>query len=207
MNEIEEYLNILFPNPKCELVYNKDYEFLIAVMLSAQTTDKRVNKVTPVLFTKYQNLKDLANANIDDIIPIVKELGNFNKKSKAIIEIAKELDNKYQGKVPTKRRYLENLPMVGRKTANVVLSTLYDIPNIAVDTHVSRVSKRLNIAKNNDDVLKIENKLKKLFLKENWNRIHYQLVLFGRYYCKAKNPLCDDCKLKNICDYYKKNNS
>lgn len=199
MNNIINYLDELFPNPKCELNYNKDYELLLAVMLSAQTTDKRVNMVTDILFKKYDSLEKLSKANIDDIINIIKPIGTFNKKANNIINISKSLLNYKNGVVPNDRAYLENLPGVGRKTTNVVLSNLYDENCIAVDTHVSRVSKRLNIAAPNDNVLIIEKKLNKFFSKDKLNRLHHQLVLFGRYYCKAKNPLCESCKLKDMC--------
>ena len=199
MNNVIEYLDKLFPNPRCELNYNKDYELLIAVMLSAQTTDTRVNMVTEVLFKKYNNLEKLSKADINDIIDIIKPIGTFNKKASNIINISKSLLYDKKGIVPNDRQYLESLNGVGRKTANVVLSNLYNIPCIAVDTHVSRVSKRLGIAKETDDVLKIEKKLNKKFPKDKLSRLHHQLVLFGRYYCKAKNPLCDGCELKNIC--------
>ena len=202
--EIIEFLDKLFPNPKCELEYTKDYELLIAVMLSAQTTDKRVNMVTRVLFKKYNSLEELSNANIDDIIDIIKPIGTFNKKASNIISISKSLINEQNGIVPNDREYLESLSGVGRKTTNVVLSNLYDVPCIAVDTHVSRVSKRLGIARKNDDVLTIEKKINKKFPKNKLSRLHHQLVLFGRYYCKAKKPLCDTCKLKNICKEKKK---
>ena len=202
--EIIEFLDKLFPNPKCELEYTKDYELLIAVMLSAQTTDKRVNMVTRVLFKKYNSLEELSNANIDDIIDIIKPIGTFNKKASNIISISKSLINEQNGIVPNDREYLESLSGVGRKTTNVVLSNLYDVPCIAVDTHVSRVSKRLGIARKNDDVLVIEQKLNKKFPKSSLSRLHHQLVLFGRYYCKAKNPLCEICELQEICKEKKK---
>ena len=206
MNNIIEFLDKLFPNPKCELEYTKDYELLIAVMLSAQTTDKRVNMVTRVLFKKYDSLEKLSKADINDIINIIKPIGTFNKKASNIISIANSLINDKNGIVPNDREYLESLSGVGRKTTNVVLANLYNVPCIAVDTHVSTVSKRLGIAKKNDDVLVIEKKLNKKFSKESLPRLHHQLVLFGRYYCKAKNPLCENCELKNICKEKKKVN-
>ena len=199
MNNILEYLDELFPNPRCELNYNKDYELLIAVMLSAQTTDKRVNMVTDILFKRYDSLEKLASSDINDIINIIRPIGTFNKKASNIISISKSLLEDKNGIVPKDRKYLESLSGVGRKTTNVVLSNLYNVPCIAVDTHVSRVSKRLGIAKKNDDVLVIEKKLNKFFPKEKLNRLHHQLVLFGRYYCKAQKPNCINCKLKNIC--------
>ncbi len=197
--EILNYLNEIIPNPVCELNYNKDYELLLAVMLSAQTKDARVNKVTKVLFNKYDSLKKLKEANIKDIESIIKELGNYHKKSEAVINIAKILDEKYNGKVVNNRKVLESLPMVGRKTTNVVLSELFNEPTIAVDTHVERVSKRLGLVKKDDDVIKIEEKLKRKFDKNIWSKLHKQFVLFGRYYCTSKKPSCDNCKLQMYC--------
>lgn len=200
IKKITSYLDSLFENPRCELNYTKDYELLIAVMLSAQTTDKRVNMVTDILFKKYSTLESLASADINDIIDIIRPLGTFNVKAKNIIMIA----NKLPGYVPNNRDYLESLPGVGRKTTNVVLANLYNEPLIAVDTHVSRVSVRLGLAKKGDDVLTIEKKLNKKFSKDTLGKLHHQLVLFGRYYCKAKNPLCSNCGLKDICKYNNK---
>ena len=168
-------------------------------MLSAQTKDARVNKVTKVLFNKYDSLKKLKEANIKDIESIIKELGNYHKKSEAVINIAKILDEKYNGKVVNNRKVLENLPMVGRKTTNVVLSELFNEPTIAVDTHVERVSKRLGLVKKDDDVIKIEEKLKRKFDKNIWSKLHKQFVLFGRYYCTSKKPSCNNCKLQMYC--------
>lgn len=204
MNKIEEYLDELIPNPKCELNYTKDYELLLATMLSAQTTDKRVNMVTGVLFSKYPNVEALSKANLDDIINIVRPVGTFNKKASNVIEISKSLLKDYNGVVPNNREYLESLPGVGRKTTNVVLSNLFDVPCIAVDTHVSRVSIRLGLAKEGDDPYTIEKKISKKFHKAELCRRHHQLVLFGRYYCTARSPKCENCKLKDICKYYKK---
>ena len=206
MNEIVDYLDSLFDNPRCELNYNKDYELLISVMLSAQTTDKMVNRVTSILYNKYDSLEKLASADIMDIKSIIKPIGNYNKKSYNVKEIAKRLIKDTNGIVVNDRNYLETLPGVGRKTVNVVLANLYDEPLIAVDTHVKRVSTRLGIANEKDNVLKVEKKLNKKFSSDKLGRLHHQLVLFGRYYCKAKKPLCSNCDLKNICKYYKKNN-
>lgn len=203
INTILNYLDELIPNPKCELEYNKDYELLIAVMLSAQTTDKRVNQVTKELFKKYNTLDKLKDAELCDIQSYIKVLGNYTKKSKAVINIANTLYNKHDKKVPNNRSLLEDLPMVGRKTTNVVLSELYGISNIAVDTHVERVSKRLKLAKEKSNVLEVENALKRKVPKDKWIRFHHQMVLFGRYYCTAKNPKCNDCKLKDICCKHK----
>lgn len=197
--EIFEYLEELIVDPKCELNYNKDYELLIAVMLSAQTTDKRVNQVTSVLFNKYDSLDKLSKADVNDVIDIIRSIGTFNKKALNIIEISKALIENYNGVVPNNREYLESLPGVGRKTTNVVLSELFNEQCIAVDTHIKRVSIRLGLAKKNDDVLTIEKKLSRNLKSYNARRVHHQLLLFGRYYCKAKNPECKNCKLSNIC--------
>ena len=203
MNEkiqiISDYLDELYPNPRCELNYTKDYELLLAVMLSAQTTDKRVNQVTSVLFQKYPTLQALEQADIKDIEQIIKPIGTYTKKAKNVHEIATHLLKEQNGIVPNNREYLETLPGVGRKTTNVVLSNLYDAKCIAVDTHVARVSVRLGLARKNDDVRTIENKLTKKFPKESLGRLHHQLVLFGRYHCKARNPECESCKLYDIC--------
>ncbi|MDD2377718.1 MAG: endonuclease III [Bacilli bacterium] len=199
MNEIMLYLDKLIPNPACELNYTKDYELLIAVMLSAQTTDKRVNMVTKILFDKYPTLESLDKAELEDIINIIRSIGNYNKKALNIKLIANDLLIKSNGKVPNNREFLESLSGVGRKTTNVVLSNLFNEPCIAVDTHVARVSIRLGLAKPKDNVLVIEKKITKLVPVDRRLRIHHQLVLFGRYYCKAKKPLCKDCGLINIC--------
>ena len=204
VNIIEEYIDNLIPNPICELNYKKGYELLIAVMLSAQTTDKRVNEVTKILFKKYNSLKKLKEADIKDIKNIIRSLGPFNKKSEYIKGISTIICDKYNGIMPRKREDLESLPGVGRKTVNVVFCELDIEPQIAVDTHVERVSRRLYLATEKDNVLDIEMKLRKKFKKENWNKRHKQLVLFGRYYCKAIKPECNNCKLKDICRYYRK---
>lgn len=199
--EFSNYLDILYPNPKCELNYTNDYELLIAVVLSAQTTDKAVNKVTEVLFDKYKTLEELKNADICDIIKIIRPIGTFNRKALYVSKIASILIDKYNGIVPNDRKALESLPGVGRKVANVVLSEWFKEPSIAVDTHVDRVSKRLGIANLDDSVLDVEKKLMNIFPKSMWSKVHLQLVLFGRYRCKSKNPLCDDCILKKLCNY------
>lgn len=201
MNDIIEYLDMLIPNPRCELNYSKDYELLIATMLSAQTTDKRVNSVTSVLFSRYPSLEALSNASILDVVDIIRPIGTFNKKAQNVIDISRKLVD--IGYVPNDRKFLESLPGVGRKTTNVVLSNIYDEPLIAVDTHVARVSVRLGIAKPGDDVLSIEKKLNRIFPKEKLCRLHHQLVLFGRYYCKAINPSCDGCGLRGRCCFKK----
>lgn len=201
----ETYLEELFPNPRCELYYEKDYELLIAVTLSAQTTDQRVNQVTKELWQKYPSLEALRDAPLEDVKAILRPIGFVSKKAIYIKEIARILLQSYDGHVPNNRDVLESLPGVGRKTTNVVLSNLYDFPAIAVDTHVERVSKRLGFAKKDASVLEVEQNLMKLYQKETWARRHHQMVLFGRYHCKAMKPECDSCKLKDLCPNHPKN--
>ena len=196
MNSISKKLDSIIKDPKCTLDYNKDYELLIAVMLSAQSTDARVNIVTKELF-KY-SLKELRDMDINKLEEIIKPVGTQHRKALYIKSIASSLLENYDGKVPNNRKYLESLDGIGHKSTNVVLSELYNEPCIAVDTHVTRVSKRLGLAKESDDVVKIEKKLEKKFDKDLWGKTHLQLVSFGRHICKAKNPLCNNCPFKNI---------
>ena len=201
-NELMSKLDIMIPNPRCELEYTKDYELLIATVLSAQCTDARVNKVTSILFKKY-DINSLAEANIKDIEKIIYSCGNYKKKSLYLINIAKSLVKDFNGSVPNDREYLENLPGVGRKTTNVVLSNIYNVPAIAVDTHVDRVSKRLGLAYEIDTVFQVEKKLMKKLPESKWSRTHHQLVLFGRYISRSQNPECSKCLFKDKCIYYK----
>lgn len=204
MNKIEDYLDELFPNPKCELNYSKDYELLIATVLSAQSTDRQVNKVTKVLFKNYSSLKKLGNADLVELENILRPVGSYHKKAIYVKEIANKLVNDWNGSVPKSRESLLEFPGVGRKTINVFLSEFYHESCFAVDTHVSRVLKRLGIAKHNDDVYIIEKKAMKKFAREVWGKRHLQIVLFGRYYCKAVKPLCRSCKLFDVCHEKKK---
>lgn len=203
-NKFYEELDRMIPNPICELNYTKDYELLLAVMMSAQTTDQRVNSVTSILYTKYPTLEALAQAPIEDIISMIRPIGTFHKKAQNIKEICRHLLEECDGKVPNNREYLESLPGVGRKTANVVLSELYQVPCIAVDTHVERVSKRLGFAKEKDSVLEVEKKLTRKLPHDQLNKLHHQLLLFGRYHCKSRNPECQTCPFTEMCKYYKK---
>ena len=202
MNELDK----LYPNPRCELNYNKDYELLLAVMLSAQTTDKRVNMVTESLFKKYDTLEKLNSLSLKEIENEIKTIGMYKQKAKHFKNIVESL-LLLDGCVPNDREVLLKMSGVGRKTVNVVLSNLYNEPCIAVDTHVNRVSKRLSLAKETDDVLEVEEKLMKKFPKTKWSKLHHQMVLFGRYHCTAKQPDCKNCNLKDVCTYYKKENS
>lgn len=195
--EIKAALDLLFPNPKCPLHYEADYELLLAVMLSAQTTDERVNSVTRILFK--HDLSSLATMEAADIENIIRPVGMGKRKAEYIKNIAKALLDDYDGVVPHNRVYVENLPGVGHKTCNVVFSELFAEPSLAVDTHVTRVSKRWGLVDDDDDVRAIEKKLCDFFDREDWREVHIQMVLFGRYYCKAKKPECTNCLFKNIC--------
>lgn len=202
---IVTYLNEILPNAKCELNYNYDYELLIAVILSAQTSDKKVNNVTSILFKKYPKLEDFAHANYLEVYSIIYPLGLASNKAKNIIKCAQELIEKYEKKVPSDFDILITLPGVGRKTANVVRGELFSIPCIAVDTHVERVSKRLHLANIDDTPLVVEKKLEKRFPAVLHVLLHHQIIHFGRYYCTAKKPECEGCGLKSICQYFKTN--
>lgn len=200
---ILSFFDELFPNASCELVYHKDYELLIAVMLSAQTTDASVNKVTPILFSKFPTLEDIANASIEELEECIKTIGMYRQKAKHLKSIAFDLVNKYGGKVPSSKEELTSLSGVGNKTANVVRAELFNIPEIAVDTHVHRVSRRLYLASINDDVNAVEKKLRKILPKDCYIKTHHQMIHFGRYFCKAINPNCKECRLQDICRHYK----
>lgn len=196
---IIENLNKLYPDADCELIHRNNFELLIAVVLSAQTTDASVNKVTKNLFAKYPDAYTLSQANLEDVMSLIKSIGLYQNKAKNIINLAKDLVKKFDGEVPSTREDLESLSGVGRKTCNVILSNCFNYPAFAVDTHVSRVSKRLLIAKKDDDVNTIEKKLMRFFPSELWGKLHHQFIFFGRYKCKAKNPNCEDCPFINNC--------
>lgn len=199
---IVKNLDKLYPNAKCELKHSSHFQLLVAVVLSAQTTDEKVNKVTPILFKKYPNAKALAKADIKEIESIIKPIGLYRNKAKNIVALSKEISSKYNGRVINDREILQSLPGVGRKTCNVVLNNCFDVPAFAVDTHVSRVSKRLGIAKDSDSPEIIEEKLMNYFPLDKWGKLHHQFIFFGRYKCKAINPECNDCPFKKICNYF-----
>lgn len=198
---IIEEITKLFPNARCELNYGKDYELLIAIMLSAQTTDKAVNKVTSKLFSEYTSIDDYINTDINVIENDIKQLGLYKKKARNIKEICISIKNNYNGCVLNDQKILESLPGVGRKTANVFRSVWFNEPRFAVDTHVSRVSKRLKLVDINDNVNDIEKKLTTLIDKNLWIDMHHKFIFFGRYFCTARNPKCNKCPFVNICDF------
>ena len=199
---IYDTLKEKFPSPSCELKFKNNYELLISVILSAQCTDKRVNLVTPNLFKAYPTVFDMAKAKQKDLEEMIRPCGFFHNKAKNIIGACKDISEKFNGEIPNDYESLLSLSGVGRKTANVVLSVGFGKDAIAVDTHVYRVSKRLCLAKENTPE-KVEKELQKVLPQNLWSEMHFLMVLFGRYWCKSQKPLCDDCKFKEICVYYK----
>ena len=194
-----DYLDEILPTAKCELLYTKDYELVIAVMLSAQTTDKSVNAVTPILFKKYPTLDALYNAPLEDIEEIIKPIGLYKNKAKNLKGIVKDLKERFNGVVPSNKDELMSLPGVGNKTAGVIRAEIFQIPDLPVDTHILRISKRLNLAKKDDESIDVERKLKKIIPEERWIKSHHQLIHFGRYYCMARSPKCENCKISDMC--------
>lgn len=195
------YLDELYSDAHCELTYSKDYELLIAIMLSAQTSDKAVNKATAILFSKYHSLKELANADIKDIEKCIAFLGMYHNKAKNVIGIAKDIIDRFDGKVPTNGDDLMSLPGVGNKTKNCYLAEMHHVPLLAVDTHVQRISKRLGICKEKDSVEVMEKKLMKYIPEERLIKTNHQIIWFGRYFCKAIKPNCEQCKIKDYCSF------
>ncbi|HNX16157.1 MAG TPA: endonuclease III [Bacilli bacterium] len=196
---LEDYLDSLFPNASCELMHDKDYEFVIEVMLTAQSTDVSVNLVSAKLFKKYPTLISLANADLPEIEKILHPLGLSNHKAKNVVGIARELFEQFDGIIPSDKDLLQKLPGVGNKTAGVIRAEVFRIPDLPVDTHILRVCRRLGISKAKDNPLQVENKLKKIIDEARWIKTHHQLVHFGRYFCTARKPNCDTCKLNGFC--------
>ena len=196
------YLDEKYPDAHCELNYTKDYEFLIAVMLSAQTTDKSVNQATAILFSKYKTVEELADADIADVSFIIRHLGMYQVKARNVISIAKILVKDHGGHVPNDSDALLAMPGVGNKTKNCVLAELYNEPLLAIDTHMQRVGKRLGIASEKDSVEKIEQKYMSFIPKERVVKSNHQIIWFGRYFCKAISPECANCKIKQYCKNY-----
>ncbi|MBP2026986.1 endonuclease-3 [Acetoanaerobium pronyense] len=200
--KILEILKDMYPDATCELNHSNAYELLVATILSAQSTDKRVNIVTSDLFKKYNTPDDMVALGEEKLAKLIKSIGFYNSKAKNIIEMSRILIEKFDFKVPDNMEDLLSLPGVGRKTANVVLSNAFDVPAIAVDTHVYRVSHRLGFSKGNTPEL-VEIDLMKKIPKKDWSLSHHVFIFHGRRTCKARNPLCDNCEVKNFCYYYK----
>ena len=200
INNLYQKLNIQIPSPKTELLYNNNFRLLISVILTAQTTDKIVNLVTPILFNKYPDPKSIIKGGEKKIAYLIRKIGLAPTKAKHIIRTCKVLLEKHEGKIPHSREDLEKLPGVGRKTANVVLNEAFGLPTIAVDTHVFRVAKRTGLA-NGKTVLDVEKQLLKITPKKWKQNAHHYLILHGRYICKAKNFNCSLCVIIKECEY------
>jgi endonuclease III len=194
----------MFPDAHCELNHSNPFELTLAVLLSAQCTDETVNKVTADLFVKYRKPEDYLAVPIEELEQDIRRIGLFRNKAKNIQSLCSMILEKYDGQIPEKHEQLVELPGVGRKTANVVVSNAFGVPAIAVDTHLERVSKRLGIAKPLDSVLEVEKQLMRLVPQEEWTLTHHRLIFFGRYHCKAQNPKCEICPLLESCSEGKK---
>ncbi len=195
-------LKTMHPNAGCELNFSSTYELLVAVILSAQCTDKRVNEVTKKLFKKYNTPEQIAPLTVEDLKPYIFSCGFYNNKGNNIIAMSKALVEKYHGEVPDDFDKLVALPGVGRKTASVVLCVGFDKPAMPVDTHVNRVSRRIGLS-DGKDVNEVEEDLKKLFDPKDWNALHHTLIFHGRYICHSRKPDCEACTLQETCRFYK----
>ena len=189
----------MFPNAEGELVHSNPFELVIAVLLSAQCTDKLVNKVTANLFKKYKKPEDYLNVTLEELEQDIKSIGLYRTKAKNIRKLCQVLLDNYNGEVPQTKEELMKLAGVGRKTANVVASIAFNEPAIAVDTHVERVSKRLGICRWKDSVIQVEEKLMRKVPRDEWSVTHHRMIFFGRYHCKARNPNCPECPLLELC--------
>lgn len=195
---ILEILEGLYPSPRSELYFTSEYELLIAVVLSAQCTDKKVNEVTPALFAHYDSIEALSKAKVEETAEIIRTINYYKTKARHIVALAKKIVEEHNGKLPRAHDQLVSLPGVGRKTANVVLSELGIIPTFPVDTHVYRVSRRLGLATGKTPQ-KVEDELKKLFPPSTWRPLHHWLILHGRRTCSARSPRCTECLLSRYC--------
>jgi endonuclease III len=200
-----DYFQKHTPEAETELIYVNPYELLVAVILSAQCTDKRVNLTTPAIFKKFPDVYALSKTNFDELFPFIKSISYPNNKTKHLIGMAQKVVNEFNGEIPMTVDELIQLPGVGRKTANVITSVVDKQPNMAVDTHVFRVSKRLGLVSQSANTpLAVEKELIKNIPEELIHKAHHWLILHGRYTCLARNPKCDQCGLQSICNYYKK---
>ena len=202
--EAVQTMGNLFPDAHCELNHRNAFELLIATILSAQATDVGVNKVTPKLFERFPTPAHLAAASAEEVIECIQSLGLYRSKAKNIRLCAQQLMERFDGEVPKTREELVSLAGVGRKTANVVMSVAFNIPAFAVDTHVERISKRLQICRQKDSVLEVEETLCRKIPKELWSRAHHWMIFFGRYHCIARKPKCHECPLLEMCAFGKR---
>ena len=191
-----------YPDAKCELNHESPFQLLVATILSAQTTDKKVNEVTETLFRDYPDLDAFLTLSVEELEERIKQIGLYRSKAKNLIMMCNQLKEKFNGEVPRTMEEITSLAGAGRKTANVVLSNAFGVPSIAVDTHVFRVSNRLGMA-DSDNVLEVEKQLQKELPKREWSLTHHLLIFHGRRCCIARNPKCEICNLTNYCKYYK----
>lgn len=198
-NEMIDEIEKIFPDAECELVHGNTFQLLCAVILSAQTTDASVNRVTGPLFEAYPDARQMAKASVEEIEPYIQSLGLYHNKAKSLSAMSRDLLERFDGVVPSSYEDLQSLAGVGRKTANVVRSVAFHIPSLAVDTHVERVSKRLGLSKVNATVAQVEKDLMAQIDQERWNQAHHDLIFFGRYLCTAKKPQCSRCPFQGIC--------
>ncbi len=202
-----DYFSVHAPDAETELLYDNPFQLLVAVILSAQCTDKRVNLTTPSIFEKYPDAESMSKATFDELFPLIKSISYPNNKTKHLIGMAQQLVNEFNSEVPLTVEELIKLPGVGRKTANVITSVVDAQPNMAVDTHVFRVSKRIGLVKQTATTpLAVEKELIKHFPTELVYKAHHWLILHGRYVCIARNPKCRECGLQQACKYFQKNN-
>ncbi|CAN7582567.1 endonuclease III [Paenibacillus sp. LjRoot153] len=204
VRHILDTIGELYPDAYCELNHSNPFELTIAVLLSAQCTDETVNKVTKDLFAKYKCPEDYLAVPLEELEQDIRRIGLFRNKASHIHKLCQMLLDKFGGEIPEKHEQLVELPGVGRKTANVVVSNAFGVPAIAVDTHVERVSKRLGLVGWDDSVLEVEKKLMKKVPRDEWTQTHHRLIFFGRYHCKAQNPNCSFCPLLDNCREGKK---
>ena len=201
---ILDELKAMYPDAKCELNHETPFQLLVATILSAQTTDKKVNEITETLFRDYPDLDAFLTLSINELEDRIKQIGLYRSKAKNLMIMCNQLKNNFNGEVPKTMEEIVTLAGAGRKTANVVLSNAFGVPSIAVDTHVFRVSNRLGLA-NADNVLEVEKQLQKELPKKEWSLAHHLLIFHGRRRCIARNPKCNECPLTNRCIYYKEN--
>ena len=200
---VNDKLDIMYPDAKCGLDYNNLFELIVAVSLSAQTTDVSVNKVTPNLFNRYPSPFEMKDADINELESIIHSIGLYKNKARNLILLSKELVERYNGEVPNTMEELQSLSGVGYKTASVVLVEGFKIPAFPVDTHISRITKRIGLVKESLDPTSISISLMKLYDKSLYHKLHHQMIYLGRYTCKSQKPNCDECLIKDICKYYK----
>lgn len=205
VEEILDHIEALYPDAHCELEHRNNYEMAVAVILSAQTTDASVNKVTPALFARYPAISDLAEGDQEEIESLISSLGLHRAKARSIKGFARGVMERFGGEIPSGMEELTSLPGIGRKCANVIQSECFGVPALAVDTHVSRISRRLGLCYQKDDPETIERKLKRKIPRERWSRTHHQMIFFGRYLCHARSPECARCPFTGICHEKNKN--